>query len=80
MPATTPAPASEAAKPQVTAAVGEPATPRRRRSWRELGVVLLARTAHQLVAALAAVQRVIAGATVQRVRAFAAHTGANFRP
>ena len=54
-PQTTPASASEAAKPQVTAAAGESVTPRRRRSWRELGVVLLARTAHPRQALLTAV-------------------------
>lgn len=63
---TQPAPASDAEKPQVTAVVAEPATRRARRSWRELGVVLLTRTAHPRQALLTAVGVTAAAALAGR--------------
>ena len=57
---TPPAPAPDTAKPQVTAAAAGPETPQPRRSWRDLGAVLLVRAAHPRQALLTAVA--VAGA------------------
>lgn len=65
-----PVPAAEPAKPQVTAPIAtktaEPATPRQRRSWRELGPVLLLRAAHPRQALLTALGVTVAAALAGR--------------
>jgi len=69
-PKTEPAPAATTAKPQVTGRVAtqtvEPATPRRRLSWRELGPVLLVRAAHPRQALLTAVGVTVVAALAGR--------------